>query len=173
MSVVTAIVVVRNGERELPATLEALAAQSRRPDALVIIDCASRDSSPEIARAVGPTDFVRVEHRLSFGDAVATVARSLPAPAPGDAYWLLPHDAAPEPGALAALLAELETSPSVGVVGPKLVRADNPDYVVEFGLTTSRFGTTVAIVHDELDQGQHDDMSDVLAVAPAGMLVRS
>ena len=172
MSQVTAIVVVRNGERELAATLDALASQTRRPDALVVVDCASRDKSIDIAARIGPTHLVRSEHRLTFGDAIDAAVRILPPAGPDDALWLLPHDAAPEPGALAALLGELEVSPSVGVAGPKLLRADNSDYFVEYGESISTTGTTVALVHDELDQGQHDGLSDVLAVAPAGMLVR-
>lgn len=172
MSQVTAIVVVRNGEAELGETLTALAAQTRRPDVLVVVDCASRDRSVEIAAAVSPTHLVRSEHRLTFGDAVDAAVRILPPPAPGDALWLLPHDAAPEPGALAALVGELEVSPSVGVAGPKLLRWDNPDYLVEYGESITTYGATVPLVYDELDQGQHDTLSDVMAVAPAGMLVR-
>lgn len=172
MSQVTAIVVVRNGERELSTTLAALAAQTRRPDVLVVVDCASRDKSVEIAAAIGPTHLVRSEHRLTFGDAVDAAVRILPPAGPDDALWLLPHDAAPEPDALAALLGELEVSPSVGVAGPKLLRWDNPDYFVEYGESVSTTGATVPLVHDELDQGQHDGLSDVMAVAPAGMLVR-
>ena len=172
MSQVTAIVVVRNGEAELGQTLAALASQTRRPDVLVVVDCASRDKSVEIAAAVGPTHLVRSEHRLTFGDAVDAAVRILPPPAAGDALWLLPHDAAPEPGALAALVGELEVSPSVGIAGPKLLRWDNSDYLVEYGESITKYGATVPLVHDELDQGQHDGLSDVMAVAPAGMLVR-
>lgn len=172
MSKVTAIVVVRNGEHELAATLDALASQTRRPDVLVVVDCASRDSSVEIAARVGPTHLVRSEHRLTFGDAIDAAVRILPPAGPDDALWLLSHDSAPEPAALAALLGELDVSPSVGVAGPKLLRSDNPDYLVEYGESISRTGATVPLVHDELDQGQHDALSDVLAVAPAGMLVR-
>ena len=172
MSRVTAIVVVRNGERQLPTTLDALATQTRLPDALVIVDCASRDQSLQIAQAVGPTQLIRSESRLSFGDAIELAVQRLGAHGPDDALWLLPHDAAPEPPALAALLAELEVSPSVVVAGPKLMRADNPDYLVEYGESITNSGATVTLVHDELDQGQHDGLSDVLAVSPAGMLVR-
>lgn len=172
LSQVTAIVVVRNGERELATTLAALAAQQRRPDALIVVDCASRDASVRIAQEVGPTQLIRSERRLSFGDAIELAVRSMPPAGGDDVLWLLSHDAAAEPGALAALVGELEVSPSVGVAGPKLLRSDNPDYLIEYGESITRWGATVPLVHDELDQGQHDHLSDVLAVAPAGMLVR-
>ena len=41
-----------------------------------------------------------------------------------------------------------------------------------FGRTITRLGRSVPIVADELDQGQHDGLSDVLGVDPAAMLVR-
>lgn len=170
---VTAIVVVRNGERELAHTLDALAQQTRRPDVTLVIDVASRDSSRAIAEAARPSQIVTSNEKLSFGEAIGSAVRLIAPPkGPDDVLWLLPHDAAPEPGALEALLAEMEVSPSVVAVGPKLVRWDNPDYIVEFGESLTKYGATVALVHDELDQGQHDGLSDVLAVSPAGMLVR-
>ena len=51
---------VYNGERFLPATLECLAAQTRRPDRLVVIDNGSTDRTPEIIRSFGP---IRCEYR--------------------------------------------------------------------------------------------------------------
>ena len=42
---VSAILVARNGAQFLPRTLSALAAQTRKPDAVVYIDAASTDAS--------------------------------------------------------------------------------------------------------------------------------
>jgi hypothetical protein len=47
-----------------------------------------------------------------------------------------------------------------------------PDHIREFGLTLTRGGRTVSLVTDELDQGQHDVLSDVMAVGANGMLMR-
>jgi len=46
----TAIVVFLDEERYLPTFLESLAAQTRRPDALLLVDDGSSDRSPEIIR---------------------------------------------------------------------------------------------------------------------------
>jgi len=86
--------------------------------------------------------------------------------------WLLGHDNAPEPTALAELLAALEVAPSVAVAGPKLMAWSKPDEIVSYGETMSVFGASISLVSGELDQAQHDRDSDKLAVAAAGMLVQ-
>jgi glycosyltransferase involved in cell wall biosynthesis len=49
MSHVTTVIPVFNGERHLPVTLDSLAAQTRRPDRVVIINDASTDRTEEVA----------------------------------------------------------------------------------------------------------------------------
>ncbi|RJF41503.1 glycosyltransferase family 2 protein [Actinomyces sp. 2119] len=86
--------------------------------------------------------------------------------------WLLHDDSAPQPGCLRALLAAAANARSVGVVGPKQVSWDHPDQLLEVGLgTTASARRDNAIVPGEVDQGQYDDRSDVLAVGTAGALV--
>jgi hypothetical protein len=87
--------------------------------------------------------------------------------------WLLHDDAAPAPDALEQLLAAVETGPSVGIAGCKQVAWDDDQRLLDVGFTTSRFGVLVTGVDRyEVDQGQHDDRCDVLAVSSAGMLIR-
>jgi GT2 family glycosyltransferase len=70
---------------------------------------------------------VELQEPLSFGEAVRAGERMLEAPASdADALWLLAEDSAPEPGALDALLATLETAKSVAIAGPKLMDGRNP-----------------------------------------------
>lgn len=94
--------------------------------------------------------------------------------APGQQLWLwlLHDDSAPEPGCLRALMDAATNARSVGVVGPKQVSWDRPDHLLEVGLrTTSSARRANDIVPGEVDQGQHDDRSDVLAVGTAGALI--
>ena len=49
---------------------------------------------------------------------------------------------------------------------------EEPDRIGVFGRTITRLGRSVPIVADELDQGQHDGLSDVLGLDPAAVLVR-
>lgn len=168
---VTAVLAARNGAEFLPRTLAALAAQVRRPDAIILVDSSSSDSTGAALAGTGPV--VTTPGRRAFGDAVAYGLQVAAAPpAPDEWLWILGHDNAPEPGALAALLAAVEVAPSVAIAGPKLMRWDAPDTIASFGETVTRFGRSISLVTDELDQAQYDVNSDLLAVAAGGMLVR-
>jgi Glycosyltransferase like family 2 len=170
---VTAILVARNGAQYLGRTLASLAAQNRRPDTLVFVDAGSADASAELLAAAGPTQFVTVQGKPSFGDAVARALRVVAgAEGDNDWLWLLRHDSAPDSNALTKLLAAVEIAPSVAVAGPKLMRWERPQIIADYGESITRGGASVSLIVDELDQGQHDRQSDLLAVSSAGMLVR-
>jgi GT2 family glycosyltransferase len=170
---VTAILVVHHGGDRLSRTLDAIRAQDRTPDALVVVlTQADADARAQVA-AVGASHVVETGESLSFGDAVRAGERVLDAPASdADALWLLAEDSAPDATSLRALLATLETARSVAVAGPKLVEWDEPGRIAALGRTMTRLGRSMPIVADELDQGQHDGSSDVLGLEPAGILVR-
>ncbi|RNB48231.1 glycosyltransferase family 2 protein, partial [Agromyces tardus] len=170
---VTAILVVQHGGDRLRETLDALAAQRRTPDALAVVLMRPDQATRDAVASAHPSHVVQVEEPLPFGEAVRAVERLLDPPASdADSLWLLAEDTAPEPGALAALVGTLETAKSVAVAGPKLAGWDAPERIVAFGRTLTRFGRSVPLVDGELDQGQHDGLSDVLGVDPAAMLVR-
>ena len=170
---VTAILVARNGAKHLERTLEALSRQTRQPDVVITVDCGSTDTTAALLAASAPTHFISAAAGLHFGEVIATAVQVIP-PAESDRemLWLLAQDSAPESGALAALLGELEIAPSVAVAGPKVMDWDAGDYIHEFGQSLTHGGATVTLVESELDQGQHDGMGDVLGVSAGGMLVR-
>ena len=169
---VTAILVVRNGEPWLDRTLRALAAQTRQPDSLVIVDCSSTDGSAEQLVEATPTQYMRAPN-LAVGAAVSLGLQSAaPAESASDWLWLLSADTAPEPSALEQLLAAVEVAPSVVIAGPKVVDPDDRAVIRSYGESMSQFGATVRLVENELDQAQHDADGDVLGVAAAGMLVQ-
>jgi len=170
---VTAILVARNGEQYLDRTLAALAAQTRRPDSTLFVDAGSTDNSARQLAAGLPTHLVSTKGRPGFGSAVAhAIHVAAPQATDDDWIWLLAHDNAPDPRALAALLGAVEIAPSVAVAGPKVMQWSQPDVIAEYGETITRFGASLALVEGELDQAQHDRHSDFLAVAASGMLVR-
>lgn len=94
--------------------------------------------------------------------------------APATAWlWLLHDDAAPEPDCLELLVTTAAASPSAVVLGPKQVDWDDPTRLLEAGLRTTRSARrAIDVVDGEIDQGQLDERSDVLAVGTAGALVR-
>lgn len=185
---VTAIIVVHDGtgpaasprahdpaddQRHLRRTLDAVAAQTRRPDTVIVVACATPEAELELVRRAVPDRIVTSNDRLSFGQAVAAGLRVAESPTSDDDFlWLLAQDTAPEPDALARLVGSLEVSPSVAVAAPKNVDWPDGSTLVSFGQSMTPFGTTVELVENELDQGQHDTASDVLGAAPAGLLVR-
>lgn len=170
---VTAILVARNGQKHLERTLEALTKQTRQPDAILTVDCGSTDATRSLLTVFAPTQLIVADADLSFGEAINTALRVAAPPADEDTVlWFLAQDSAPAPGALAALLQELEIAPSVAVAGPKVMEWVASDYIHDFGESVTPYGATVSLVESELDQGQHDGTSDVLAVSAGGMLVR-
>ncbi|WP_031262852.1 glycosyltransferase family 2 protein, partial [Curtobacterium sp. B18] len=173
---VTAILVAANGADHLDRTLDALAAQTRHPENLVVVDLGSTDGSTADLAFGGSAELLRLPAGRPFGEAVARGEREAPpavADEPVDEWlWLLGHDNAPAPTALADLLSAVEIAPSVVVAGPKLIDVDDPSRIRAFGESMTRFGRSLGLVQDELDQGQHDRHTDVMAVAAGGMLVR-
>lgn len=175
---VTAILVAPGGATYLDRTLDGLSRQTRPPEALVVVDTGGPDSPAGRLSLSGAAQLTSVPGARTFGEAVAHGVRlSQPEEArPGDAgdewLWLLGHDNAPAPDALERLMSTVEVAPSVAVAGPKLMRWDEPGTIAEFGETMTRYGASMPLVENELDQGQHDIHDDVLGVAAGGMLVR-
>ncbi|WP_187432444.1 glycosyltransferase [Agromyces mariniharenae] len=170
---VTAVLVVRHGGDHLERTLDAIRFQDRAPDALVAVLAQADARAREQVAGAAPDRIVELQEPLSFGEALRAGERVLEAPASdADALWLLAEDSEPRPGALRSLMATLETARSVAVAGPKLLEWDEPDRIAGLGRTMTRLGRAVPIVADELDQGQHDGLSDVLGLDPAAILVR-
>ena len=175
---VTAILVVHDGAGPsgpagLQGTLDALAAQSRQPDVVVAVACSAPAETTLALEKARVDRIVTSGERLPFGQALAAGIRVVEQPdGPDEFVWLLAQDSPPEPDALERLLGAIEVAPSVAIAGPKLMDAADGSTIVSLGESVTPFGASVPLVENELDQGQHDTVSDVLAVAPAGMLVR-
>ncbi|MFJ6679915.1 glycosyltransferase [Microbacterium sp. NPDC091382] len=171
---VHAILVVRphgRGPRDLhlSRTLRALAAQTRRVDALTVVLCGPDEALKKLASESGAEAVIVTGRATGFADALRLAQRRLT----GDAVWLLAQDTAPAPDALARLAGALETAPSVALAAPKLVSWDDPSRIVSLGVTMTRTGRTVGLADGELDQGQHDTGEDVLGADIRGVLVRA
>ena len=133
-----------------------------------------------VARDGGDTAERALENQTRRPDSVVVVAAGTSLqrivsglPVAGDEWlWMLPAEAVPEPDALARLLAAVEVAPSVVIAGPKLVDPEDRAMLRSFGESVTRYGTTMPLADDELDQSQHDSDDDVLAVVLPGMLIR-
>ncbi len=182
LSAVLAVVVATESGPELESVLAAVTAQTRRPDALLVID-ATPDASADAQVA-----------ELSF-EGIATIAGvrcradSLPQRLVTDVLlseddealrdlvaahqhlWLL-SKGLPEPEALARQVDALRNSDSSSAAGPKLLLPGDGDRLHFVGYELTRSGRLVAAPSTgEADQGQYDSRIDSLAVPFEGLLV--
>lgn len=182
---VTAVVVTAGLTRYLPTTLTALAAQTRRPVRVLVVDVGGPDGVPELLdeafAAAPPGPMPRLTRTTAAG--VATFGRAVTAGlATMDLalqeqatpwVWLLHDDSAPAPDALAELVRAVGRAPSVVLAGSKQRTWTDPERLLEVGVRTTPWGRRMTDVEPgELDQGQLDGRTDVLAVGLAGALVR-
>lgn len=169
---VAAILVSHAGERWLPTVLDALAAQHRRPDQIIAVDTGSKDASAQLLRdRLGPEAVLTAPRSTSFG---AAVALGLDRVGQHEWVWILHDDARPADDALARLLEVVAAQPDVGIIGPKLREWPSLRRLLELGVTITGTGRReTGLETGEYDQGQHDDVREVLAVNTAGMLVRT
>jgi hypothetical protein len=133
-----AVVVAWNGREDVLAALAALAPEFGPGDAALVVDNGSEDGTAEAVRRARPAaEVIDAGGNLGFaGGAALGIRRALDLGFP----WilLLNQDAAPEPGALAALLGEAEAHPSAGAVQPLLLSAADPARVDTLGIRVFR-----------------------------------
>ena len=97
-----------------------------------------------------------------------------PSDAGGAAFLLICHDdVALAPDAVTRLVDEAVRR-RAALVGPKIVDWEAPGFLRCVGLSSDRMGVPVPLVPEgEYDQGQHDTVTEVLAVPSACMLIRA
>ena len=137
---VSAIVVNWNGRAYLPACLDALLAQSPAPSEVLLVDNHSDDGSRELVAERYPQ--VRI---VDTGrNAGPCHARNVGvAAARGELCLLLDNDVVLHPGALAALVAELERDPRCAMVQARSLCGDDPAIVHYDGGALHFLGTLV------------------------------
>ena len=170
---VAAILVSHDGERWLPAVIDGIRAQQAPVPHVVAVDTGSKDASVELLEAAfGPV--LKLPGLTSFPAAVSTgLAHLADTGVEPEWIWLLHDDANPDPAALAALLAAADEHPEVDILGPKLREWPSLRRLLELGVTITGTGRReTGLERGEYDQGQHDEVRQVLAVNTAGMLVR-
>ncbi|GAB3578544.1 glycosyltransferase [Calidifontibacter terrae] len=198
---VTTLLVARHPDGHLGDTIDAVLAQDRRPERLIVIDttpdrCARAwvDSHPTLRAELPGTSVVVAPPTATFADTIDIAVESLPDPGedvvvtkrtrtradkrpirPRDKHewlWLLHEDSVPAPQALVALVDTVTHSSRVGVAGCK-VRELGTRQLVNVGLDVTRTGRHIGDrMQGEFDQGQHDRRSDVLAVSSSGLMIR-
>ena len=126
---VVAVVVTFERRDLLREALAALAAQTRVPDTVVVVDNASTDGTADVVAAEHPdVELVRLSRNTGGAGGFAVgVERALAAGA--DLVWLMDDDTVPEPGALSALLdARAAVQPAPALVASRVVWQDGRDH---------------------------------------------
>ena len=164
---VTALLVSHEGARWLPAVLAGLRDQQLPPDRILAVDTGSGpDTLGLLTDALGPDAVATCDGH--FPDAVRQALATIDS----EWVWILHDDANPDPGALKELVAAAEAH-DADILGPKLREWPSLRRLLELGVTISATGRReTGLERGEYDQGQHDNVREVLAVNTAGMLVR-
>ena len=173
---VTAIVVTHDGVTWLSEVVASLSSQKLKPDQIIAVDNGSNDGSVKFLTNAG-IEVIKKSRSTGFGEAVATAVSKLP-PAATDSneqewLWILHDDCAPDRYALAKLLDAVISRPQVGIAGPKILGWYDRKHILEAGISITENGTRwTGLEEREHDQGQHDEIKNVLAVSTAGMLIK-
>ncbi len=157
-------------------TRAALAASTRRPDRVLLLDATADGGLDPSALTPGDASAVTVVRVEPAAGSRAAYRRVLDAQTLVDvtAVWLLPAGTRPQPDALRILLDTLRRSTVNGVVGPKLLVDEGEDGLSlgGLGIAATRSGRVIGTpAPGTPDQGQLDARTDVLAVPEPGMLV--
>jgi GT2 family glycosyltransferase len=154
---VAALVISHRQPEYLRQTLEGLLAQTNKPQQIMVVETAADTDSLAIARDLGVSLITPGD--LKLGAAIEAGRAAL-----GEIpvwLWILHEDSRPEPTALENMTKAAEISPSVAIIGPKLLRWEDPIRIQQLGLTLTPSGRPFLLVQDEYDQGQHDANGDV------------
>lgn len=174
---VTAIIVTHDGASWLPEVIAALSSQTRPIDRIIAVDTGSVDSSPKLLRAAGIT-YISADRDIGYGDAIEIALEQSPKlldpiDEANECLWLIHDDCAPAKDALHYLLSAIAERPQVVIAGPKLLGWYDRDHLLEAGISIAPNGARwTGLERREQDQGQHDEIKEVLSVSTAGMLVR-
>lgn len=161
---ITAILVVHDEAILAQRALHAIENQTVSPDRILVID------SSKAPIDLQPT--VRVSQKARLGEIVNAAVTDLEV-SEEHWIWLVHDDSEPKPTALFELLKATENSETIALVGPMQLSTQDNRKIVQLGLTLSRFGELISPISGQLDQSQHDRVSDAFAVSTSGMLVRS
>jgi GT2 family glycosyltransferase len=151
-------IVAHDDAADLPACLAALGAQTHRALEVVVVDCASRDGSPEVARRHAPpglpSRILELGENAGFAGGMNAAFRAAAAP------WFLTlnADATLEPETVARLLGGAARAPRglrVGGVTPRLLRAEPAGTLDACGMALVRAWRHLDRGSGEIDRGQY------------------
>jgi GT2 family glycosyltransferase len=166
---VSAIVVNWNHGRFLGECLEALLAQGYPSLDVTVVDNGSTDGSPAwVAHHHPDVRLLRFPDNQGFAQAFNQAARCTP----GAFVLSLNPDVTLRPGFIAEMVRAARQDGQIGMVAPKLLRADDPTVLDSTCLCIDRRRRPYDRGQGEIDRGQYDERSDVFGACGAAALYR-
>lgn len=168
-----AVVVNWNGGDANRECIASLVAAGLAPDRIVFVDNGSRDGSLERVRGQWPDlRVIANAANLGFGEGANQGARAALEAGAGSVVFVN-NDVTFPAGTLERLLAELAAEPDVGVVSPRVLRAEDPSRVwCAGGRLDWRQNLSTLLGHGRPDGPHWRESRDVDYVAGCAMLAR-
>jgi hypothetical protein len=171
---VYAIVVNWNRCDDTLACLASLEGSSYGNLKALVVDNGSTDGSSQRIRAEFPkTELLALSENLGYAGGNNAAFRHLK-DAGADYFFLLNNDATVDADAVAMLVAASESAPDIGIVGAKVLHADDPMLIESVGVSVNlRTARIRQIGYGEKDAGQYAELCRRDAVNGAAMLIRA
>lgn len=169
---VLVVLVTHNGGAWLPASLDSLRHQIYSSLDLVVIDNGSRtEAAATVSRYARNAELVRSDRNLGFGAAANAGLESSSRTSSADYFLFMHDDVVLDPDAIHTMV-EASISTGAGVIGAKGLDWDRPEVLVEVGMSADQFCIPYSGLEEgEIDQGQHENLTESLFVTNACMLV--
>jgi hypothetical protein len=158
-----------NGLRWLDPCLEALAAQDRPADEIIVVDNGSTDGSVDHLRATYPDVAV---HELGANTGFAHAANRGVERARGEFVALVNTDVVLAPDWLSRLVAALTNDPSAAAVACKMVSLADPGVIYDAGDILRRDGACEQRGRFRRDDGRWDQPGEVFGACAGAALYR-
>lgn len=165
----TVVLTNYNGRALLECVLPSLQAQSFRPFAIVVVDDCSSDDSVAYLREHWPAVRVIELPRNRGVTAAMNVALGV---ARSELVGLFNNDTELAPGCLAELVAELDRSPRLGSVTPKMLDFVERGVIDGAGDLLNWRGGGWRRGHGEVDAGQYDHLQEIFAACGGAAIYR-
>jgi GT2 family glycosyltransferase len=170
---VVAVIANWNGGRENVDCVGSLLAEGIAPVDVVFVDNGSDDGSDEIVRAHFPgITLIKNRQNVGFGEASNQGARAA-LERGAEAVFFVNNDVVLPKGSMAPLVRALESDPSLGIVGPRVLYKNDPSRIwCAGGMLTWRQNLSTLLGHKELDGPQWRENRPVDYVAGCALLAK-
>jgi len=166
---VSVVIVTWNHFSFLPKCLEALSAQTYPAIDVTIVDNASKDGSAEWVQEFAPhAKLIRLESNVGFSRAFNLGVRATE----GEFILSLNPDVCIRLDFIANMMAAAQRDSTIGMVAPKLLRADDNRYLDSTGLFINRQRRPYDRGQMQFDQRQFDEKTEIFGACGAAALYR-